>query len=356
VILTINSLLIKYDHLIGIMLEKATIVDIKLDMIAKAVVAEWERTSHGLNLNKMTNIQQKKQDPSFQQQCQQPNTILPPPPPANAQSGLSSEKNPQQQESRRIRREKQSNQHQQQQHQHSNVAEEDRFEDISHMASAILFGHDMVALAPHIPPQTTVLVTSMGPSGLRVQRRPINLPSQSFTKVLATIVAQTPGYSAWKSVADAQKIAEALGVPKSYNNICQLEEISTDFLSGRSDTPPPSKRQRTQSSLPPKSDDAVSLGEDDRILLDWGSDLEDATRIVDLATGQDLDIFTRYIPHTQGKLMMTNEFTSKPLNTKKLKLLFNINIHVAIEYTVYCHALGYCCTLGQTPISHAVLH
>ena len=54
--LFINLLPIKYDHLITIMLQKATIVDIKLDMIAEAVVAEWERTSHDPNLNKMTNI------------------------------------------------------------------------------------------------------------------------------------------------------------------------------------------------------------------------------------------------------------------------------------------------------------
>jgi len=68
-------------------------------------------------------------------------------------------------------------------------------------------------------------------------------------------------------------------------------------------------------------------------------------RIVDLAMGQDLDIFTGYVPHTQRQMMMTNEFTPKLLNTKELKLLFNINIHVAIEYiatnkyhfsTLYC--------------------
>ena len=213
------------------------------------------------------------------------------------------------------------------------------------MASAVLFGRHTVALAPHVPPQTTVSVASMGPTGLRVQRRPINLPSRSFTKVPATIVAQTPGYSSWKSVADAQKIAEALGVLKSSNNLRRLEEISTDFSSKRSDTPPPAKRQRTRSPPLPKSDDAVSLGEDDRISLDWGSDLEDATRIVDLATGQDLDIFTGYVSHTHRQMMMTNEFSPKPLNAKELKLLFNINMNVAIEYiainkhhlsTLYC--------------------
>ena len=54
--LFINSLPIKYDHLIAIMLQKGTVEDIKLSVIADAVITEWERTSHGPNLNKMTNI------------------------------------------------------------------------------------------------------------------------------------------------------------------------------------------------------------------------------------------------------------------------------------------------------------
>ena len=40
--LFINSLPIKYDHLIAIMLQKVTIADIKPSIIADAVIAEWE--------------------------------------------------------------------------------------------------------------------------------------------------------------------------------------------------------------------------------------------------------------------------------------------------------------------------
>ena len=228
----ITALPPKYDNICSVMLAKAKLEEMNLQGASEVVVAEWECQTHGSSLNKMSNIKRKNKDPSFKQQRQQNPSNKPDQsssfPNSNNQHGNSGGK-----------KKKEKKAHKQQQHNHHHHNHAAINDDASHIASTVILGSHTVALAPHVPPQTSVSVASITPSGLSVQKRPVNLPTKTFTAQSAAMIEDKPTYSSWSSVAQAQQICDALGVTKSPNNLRRLEEMIMKPSSDRQDSPPP---------------------------------------------------------------------------------------------------------------------
>src|SRR5690606_2100958 len=72
---------------------------------------------------------------------------------------------------------------------------------------------------------------------------------------------ETLVYSKFESIAQAQKICETHGVPKTARNLTAVLDIPKVSLAKHLESPPPAKRPRCESPLfTDEEDDTVSLG------------------------------------------------------------------------------------------------
>jgi len=266
----VNALPAKYNTMISMVFQSDR-EKIRLDDVANIIVNEYERLSGGNGqVNKMTAIKRKTNNPSFKHQRQQE--------PAKSE-GSGSNAKPKTNRGNAGGNKKKEKKNQQHKH-HTHHADG----DVSDIASAVLLGHHVVDLAPHVPQPSTTSVTAFTADGPVVRKVPVNLPAKAFSPVQGAKIEKIKPNSVWPTVAQAQKICEALSITKNARNLRTLEESEMSKASDAIDAEaPPAKRARTET--PEGSENGEVATEEDDYASLFGDDAEGAMELDTLDTG-----------------------------------------------------------------------
>ncbi|EAU80413.2 hypothetical protein CC1G_11963 [Coprinopsis cinerea okayama7 len=232
--LLLSSLPQKYDNVVSLALQTLKdMKDIKVDAITPLIITENERKSTKLSVNKATRVKQKKSNPKYKDQKKQSDA------PQTEQQGQSKSNK----DKKKIKCGKSSGKNKQHEHVHAAVADSDSDSNgPSYIASAAFLGSHVIDLIPHTPAPSTASIANFTKDGISVDKRPINLPAKAFTVATAKKMEETPVYSKFESIAQAQKICETHGVPKTARNLTAVLDIPRVSLAKCLESPPPAKR------------------------------------------------------------------------------------------------------------------